>query len=88
MRGTVALAEGQARWTDTLGQMADGEGRFGERVGQAGGGRTSVPRSKKPDRRADDPSSICRLTRRLEEFLPSDEVMRLLTDEEDGEDET
>ncbi len=44
-RGTVALAEAWARWTDTLGQVSDNESQFSERVGQTEGGRTSVPRS-------------------------------------------
>ena len=41
--GIVALAEARARWTDTLRRVSDHEGQFGERVGEAGGGRHVGP---------------------------------------------
>jgi len=37
---TVALPEARARWTDTLGQVSDHQGQFGERVGKSSGRRS------------------------------------------------
>ena len=38
--GTVSLPEARGRWTDTLGQVSDHQGQFGELVGKSSGRRS------------------------------------------------